>query len=184
MLIALSGKARSGKDTAADALKRSLDFVPMSFAQPLKDSCRFKFNLSWDDVHTQEGKDRFVPEWGLTVGEILQQEGTEATKGWWGKDFWIKRWLMDFKDMQAQGFENFVLTDCRFDEEAQMVLDLGGFVIHIERPGVNKLIGGRDANHPSEKGVDPKLITTVIVNDTSVMEFRQEVVALVKELMP
>lgn len=172
MIIALTGKARSGKDTAAEVLVRTHDFYSTAFAGPLKDACIFKFGLSHDDVHTQEGKDRFVPEWGMTVGEILQKEGTEATKPFWGEDIWIKRWRMELAAHHERGHRRIVVTDCRFDNEAETVRDLGGHVFQIVRPGAEKEIGGRDPNHPSEAGISEHLITHRITNYGTLADLR------------
>lgn len=183
MIIGITGKARSGKDTAANALKNALSFEILPFADPLKRACMFKFGLSEHDVFTQEGKDRFVPEWGMTVGEILQKEGTEGSKPFWGDDIWIKRWLMDVHAFQRRGLENIVAPDCRFDMEAEKIWEMGGKIIHITRPGAQDMIGGRDPNHASEKGIKEDLIDITLVNDKGVKDLTDQVLKVVRGWM-
>ncbi len=180
MLIAITGKAGAGKDSAANALIRYRFFTRLAFADPLKDSCMFKFGLSKNDVYTQEGKKRFVPEWGLTVGEILQQEGTEGTKGFWGDDFWARRWGMDYRAALEQGLTNIVVTDCRFDLEAEVIKNLGGKIIKIVRPEKPEL-EGRDPNHASERGISSQFIDCTIINDGTVKDLHVQILNRVRD---
>ncbi|OFV49736.1 hypothetical protein [Oligella sp. HMSC09E12] len=172
MLLGFSGKAGSGKDTAESFL-RQFKYVKTAFADPLKESCIFKFNLSHNDVYTQEGKKRFVPEWGLTVREILQKEGTECTKSFWGEDFWCKRWVSTYNELKEQGFENISVTDVRFDAEAEAILALGGKIIEIVREGVND----KDT-HSSEQGLSRHLISHTIPNNRTLADLEVEVIKL------
>lgn len=182
IIIGITARARSGKDTAAHALKKEMGFELHPIADNLKRACIFKFGLSEDDVFTQAGKDRYVPEYGLTVGEILQQEGTEGTKPHWGEDFWIRRWWMDVVEMMKyDSFEGVVATDCRFDDEAQFIKSKGGKILQIIRPGAEEMIGSRDPNHPSEQGISPDLVDAVIYNDSDIETLRIRVIQQAKE---
>lgn len=178
MLIALTGKARAGKDTAACALVQTYGFYSTAFAAALKEACMFKFGLSQNDVMTQEGKARYVEQWGLTVGEILQREGTEGTRDFWGEDFWLRRWDMTYQEALEQGYTDVVVTDCRFDNEAQAIIDRGGKVIKITRPDLQPLTG-RDPNHRSEAGVSDQLISRFIVNNAGVQELKDQILGVV-----
>ena len=169
MLLAFTGKAGSGKDTAESAL-RDFYFVKTAFAEALKEACQFKFNLSYNDVNTTEGKQRFVPEWGMTVREILQREGTEATRGFWGEDFWCRRWKMTHDQLKLSGIVNVSVTDVRFDNEAETILDLGGKVILIQRDAVSKA-----DTHASERGLSPELISYTITNKGSAEDLHKQV---------
>lgn len=179
MLIAITGKAHAGKDTAAAALIKTLGFTPMAFAEPLKESCMFKFGLSHNDVFTHEGKARFIPEWNLTVGEILQKEGTEATKTFWGEDFWVRRWRMTYDEFLKVGVTDVVLTDCRFDSEAEAITSMGGKVIRITRPDFAPA-DARDPNHASERGISDQFVSGFIVNNRGVKELKNSVLEMVR----
>jgi hypothetical protein len=51
-----------------------------------------------------------------------------------------------------------VIDDCRFDDEARVIHELGGIVIDVRRPGTTRI------NHASEAGVSDKLIDGVYDN--------------------
>jgi hypothetical protein len=138
----------------------------------------FKFGLSHSDVFTQAGKKRFVPKWNMTVGEILQKEGTEATKAFWGADFWVRRWEMTLAALINAGVQDVVVTDCRFDEEAKAVAALGGKVIEIVRPDAPAL-QGRDPNHASERGINASYVWALVINDGSIKALKKRMLTLV-----
>lgn len=177
MLLGFSGKAGSGKDTAAEFLKKFY-FVKTAYADPLKEACIFKFNLSYNDVYTQEGKAKFNPTWGMTNREILQLEGTEHTKPHWGEDFWARRWLETYNDLKAEGIVNILVSDVRFDAEAEQILSLGGKIIEIERED-SKVKAG---DHSSEQGLSRHLISHTIKNNSTLAAFEKSVVDLYKKL--
>lgn len=56
MIISLSGRAGSGKDTAADYLVSNYGFKKLSWAKNIKEMCKKAFNLSEEQVNTQAGK--------------------------------------------------------------------------------------------------------------------------------
>lgn len=63
-VIALMGKAKSGKDTMGQML---VDALPaqvraLAFADKLKQVCMDLYGLSMDDVYTEEGKSRLITE--------------------------------------------------------------------------------------------------------------------------
>lgn len=178
MLIAITGKAGAGKSTAAEALVKSLGFVELAFADPLKQSVMHKFGLSEGDVYSQEGKKTVHPVWGITPGEILQREGTEVTRAYWGDDFWLRRWRMNYDAHLGYGMKDVIVPDCRFDNEAEFIRSMGGKIVRIVRPDSGPL-EGRDPNHPSERGISDKLVDTVIINDGTLEQLRSRTKGLV-----
>jgi len=175
MLIALTGKAGVGKDTAAHALVAAHKLYLLSFAEPLKLACIHKFGLMPADVLTQEGKMRFVAEYGCTVGEILQREGTEGTKPIWGEGHWIKRMDQRLRNISPI---KVVIPDCRFDAEARYVRSQGGYIVRIIRP--NHVLEGRDPAHVSEQGISEQYIDATIINDGSIEDLKDRVLAQVE----
>ena len=57
-IIALMGKARSGKDTVGDMLVKGQGGVKMAFADKLKNIAAEMFCLPLEDLYTQEGKEK------------------------------------------------------------------------------------------------------------------------------
>lgn len=166
-LVGLTGLAGSGKDTAAEALvaagwKRDAFADRMRVAVLALDP--------WVDVdpfYRAAGRDRLsflVERYGWDeakreypeVRRLLQKFGTEAGRKIHGDDCWI--------DLLFRSWDNetsLVITDCRFNNEAEAVRARGGLVVRIDRPGLEPLPGG----HASEAGVSPALVDIVVFND-------------------
>lgn len=172
MLIGITGKAGSGKDTAGEILAEHLSYPTYAFAWPLKRYCMIKFGLSWSDVNTQEGKARYIPWLGCTVRDILQKEGTEHTKPFWGENFWVKRMEQILGDNRDVG----IITDVRFDLEAQWVIDNGGVIVEIQRDTTKKV-----NDHASESGINPDLVTYFVENKGSIADLRIKLEGLFSE---
>lgn len=168
MLIAFHGKAGSGKDTAAQILHDLIGSVNTSFAEPLKQATMIKFGLSEWHVYTGEGKRTYLPEYEATVREILQKEGTEHVKPFWGEDFWVDRWARTYDALTAQGVEHKTISDLRFENEAEVVIDAGGYVVHIIRPEAEGELVGTEAAHRSEQTLSDGVIDFVILNNGSI----------------
>jgi len=146
-LIGLSGVARSGKDTLAAGLAQ-YGYKRLAFADPLKEMA-VTLNPIVDsqgtrlaDVVTSDGwesvKDRY-PE----ARRILQFLGTEVVRAI-KQDHWVE---ITREAIAAGG--RFVVTDVRFESEAEMIRQMGGIVVEIFRPSLPK---SKDA-HISEAGV-------------------------------
>ena len=74
-------------------------------------------------------------------------------------DIWIRLALQ-----RADRFERAVISDVRFDNEAQAIKDAGGSVWLVTRPAATCLAGAT-ASHSSERGVSASLIDATIRND-------------------
>lgn len=151
IIIAFTGPAGCGKDTAAAYLKDKYGFTTTSFAGPLKKTASALFGIPEIFFHDRELKEKPLEDWdGLSPRHMLQLLGTEAIRTTFGDNFWIKRWLSDYGRMVCG--TSVSITDVRFNNEAQMVRDLGGIVVHIQRPGDLGLDPSAGA-HVSEGGV-------------------------------
>lgn len=161
-LIAIHGKARSGKDTFARALQVYMPFTRMAFADPLKIAVAGLFHIPVERAFSDD-KDQVLEGWGLTLRDVLQRFGTEAMRNTFGADFWIERWRIEYEQNRAQ---NIVVTDCRFPNEAALIRSLGGLVVHIQRPGAG--LDGAAAVHASEQVFPVEPGDRVVVNDGGV----------------
>lgn len=169
-LVGLVGKAGSGKDTLADEL--AVDgWEKVAFADSLKHLCIDYLGLSYDDAYTQEGKMRFNETWGMTNREILQRVGTEAMRNGFDKDVWVKIALLKIRRMLADG-KKVILTDCRFDNEAQMIRDLGGIVVEVVRDSQSQNLSASEQRHASEQPVDRKYVAFTVDNNGEKSELR------------
>lgn len=72
-------------------------------------------------------------------------------------------------------YPNWIITDCRFPNEAQAVKDKGGIIIRIDRPGVNPI-----NDHPSETGLDNWKFDYKIANLSDIYTLKETVRDILK----
>lgn len=169
-LVAITGKARAGKDTLAQAFTRE-GFKRIAFADALKQVTALIANepshLYYDDVE----KEAFCPALGMTRRQALQKLGTEGIRSVFGADVWVNRVL---REWVAGGRSPIVITDCRFDNEAALVREAAGIVIQVVRPQHGGSLQGEAALHASERGVRDELVDIEITNNGSVGDLHAE----------
>lgn len=91
----------------------------------------------------------------MTVRQFLQKLGTEAMRDGLHTNVWVNALFADFKPNGYSApqhsallqdatplYPNWIITDCRFPNEAQAVKDRGGIVIRVDR-GVASLTNGK-----------------------------------------
>jgi len=162
MIVAINGRARSGKDTFAVMLAEELynilrsKFVLMAFAKDLKDKVQQDFDLHydqlWGDDKEIEDKRYIKPRienediqyW--TAREILQEYGQFFRTI--DYDFWVKSL---FRTIDYKEYKNVIITDVRHHNEADAVIKRDGFLIRIVRNVDNNIHG---KNHVSETSMD------------------------------
>lgn len=138
----------------------------------------------------------------ITGREFLQYYGTESHRDVFGSNFWVDALLPETTEghrfvEEVQGaasqasmiplpawWLNFrvglsvadvcVITDCRFDNEAERIRDLGGEIWRIERDGSGAGSAGAD-NHPSEQMLPGELVNLIIDNDGSLSDLSETV---------
>ncbi|NWF28222.1 hypothetical protein HW130_18440 [Streptomyces sp. PKU-EA00015] len=179
-LVGFAGTARSGKDSAAQALLDA-GWQRKAFADNVKamlyaldpivvdESCcecaqslRYEVDTyGWDTV-----KELFP-----VVRTYLQRLGTEGGRGVLGKDVWVNALLGDFETWGPT-----VITDVRFPNEADAIRARGGLVVAIERPGLEPI---REAGHVSENALAGYLFDDVIRNDGTVGQLHDRVMQLI-----
>jgi len=179
-IIGLTGAARSGKSTVAEILRQEYDGVveERAFADLIKASGALALGISFtgDDVGTQA-----IRKWaddlklnhtiqiqnskGQVIHQIsgrqyLQRYGTEAHRNLFGPEFWI-----DAFDWEPPGVDLLVISDVRFENEAEAIQAKGGRIWKIAR--------GVPANdHVSERPLDPRLLDVEIPNRGSISDLR------------
>jgi len=157
---------RSGKSTAAQSLIDAHGFVPVNFADALRDAMavldpyvdgmgrgtRYSDALAlygYDDA-----KDAY-PE----VRRLMQVLGTEVGRNILGPDVWVHAWR---RRVVALGSASIVAADVRFPNEARAVRDAGGEVWWIDRPGCGP------SAHASERSIGPNECDVVVHNTAGV----------------
>lgn len=157
-LVGLCGNAGVGKDTFALPFHYR-GFKQYAFAGPVKRCAAAAFGISEDYFHERDLKEEPHPYWKKSPREIAQLIGTELFRKQFGNDFWIRRMeLQLILDFDSQEDVKAVISDVRFQNEAQWILDSGGILVHLTRPGYTGNVGV--PGHTSEQGIDFKSLTT------------------------
>jgi GTPase SAR1 family protein len=151
-IIALTGPKGVGKTTVARALisnpnlDRPVDIL--SFAGPLKAMAGV---LLPPAAFTPEGKeDAALGLCGVSPRIILQTLGTDWGRTLIHKDVWVEAMR---RRISASSARTIIIDDLRFDNEARMVVELGGRIIALERDGV-----AYTREHESEYPLSPFLV--------------------------
>jgi hypothetical protein len=161
-VVALAGAAGSGKDTAADYLVKQYGYARYAFAGPLKAALNAMFGWTMAMWNDREWKERVLSDVGKSPRQMAQTLGTEWGRELVNRDLWMMLAARAVSSAHINGFDGIVFTDCRFANEAEFVLAQSGFVLQIVRPGVSAV-----SAHVSEKTLPAHLISSTIVNDSS-----------------
>lgn len=163
MIVGLTGRARSGKDTAGVIISKLYGLPDLAFADPLKEAAMRMFGITREMAYgINYDREQIVEPWGISVREMLQKLGTECAREVFRQDFWMVRADISLAtDPMYSG--GFVMKDIRFDNEAEWVLDKGGVVLQLHRSA-----GGIPEEHASERGVSSHLITARIPNEHTI----------------
>ena len=177
MLIGLCGPAGAGKNTVAEFLTDSGGRTPlqMAFADPLYECISTITGLPVARLKGRDVKETVIPWLGKSPRQMLQTLGTEWGRGTIHPEIWIRITMERAKPELAAG-RVVVITDVRFDNEAQAVIDAGGEVWRVVRRGW-RCLADDAAAHQSEAGVSDHLIARTIDNSGSLDDLRVELAA-------
>ena len=173
-VIGLTGLKRSGKSTLARELG-VLGYENVAFADPLRDlAYRFNNYIDGTGCRMQDVIDEYGWEYAKDtypeVRKILQFLGTEVVRE--VKD---THWVDQMREKICGSDQRFVVSDIRFDNEADVVRECGGIVVEILRPGYVQPVD----THSSEAGVEADwVIFNTGTKDELYQEFMREVLDL------
>ena len=168
-LIGITGRARSGKDTAARLLKERHGYAPAAFAEPLKKMAAILCDEPEALFHDDSAKESMAPLHGKPRRQILQLLGTECVKPFFGDGVWVRHMFRRINSGQLG--TKVVITDVRFDHEADAILEAGGFILRLHRLGG---LTGEAAAHVSEAGIDSNKVDFTVFNNGSIGELADE----------
>lgn len=155
-IIGFTGRAGSGKSTAADWVLRNQNQVAkLAFARPLK---RMAYELlrevlpkdhpitATDYINNPAYKEVPISFLGnYTARKVMQTLGTEWGRKAMHEDFWVAIAAGKAERVLGTSFRKsesvpikLVFDDLRFANEAEMVRAYGGVVVRIERPDAEK----------------------------------------------
>ena len=185
-LIGLCAGKRCGKDTFADYIIEKQGYVKYGFADPLKEACRHIFLFNDEQLYGEE-KEEMDDRWGITPRQALQQVGTQMFRQQSHKLFpnskikagkiWVQRFKLWYKEqIKINPNIKVILSDIRFQDEADAITELGGSLISIKRN--TKMID----THLSETGIKKIKTDYTITNNLSLDNYYYKIDLLMKTI--
>jgi hypothetical protein len=120
----------------------------------------------------------------MTARELLQKLGTDAIRNGLHENAWVNALMSEYREEDTRLSEyirvdksKWIITDCRFHNEAFAVRDRGGIIIRVNRPG-----NGPVNNHISETAIDGFDFNYVINNDGDIEDLRTKVKDLLNQI--
>ncbi len=173
MIIAVTGRKNSGKDTASNFLvKNYKKFYKYSFAKPMKEMAISLFDWSLEQCNDGILKEIVDPSLGFSPRQFLQFIGTdifqyEICKRFplfaelQGRNFWVNKFVKFYHKMGSNSV-NFTISDLRFPHEIETIkkLEKEVYVVKINRPCLDC-----NDSHESEKAIDSLKCDLVLDND-------------------
>lgn len=204
MIIGLTGAAGSGKDTVAGILVLEHGFQQIAFSDALYEEVSTAFNVLVAFLKNLESKEKrsFRLSLGHCMDENFARVVREIRHGgnrpighssipysprqilqWWGTDYrraqcetyWINK-VRNQLDIAPD--KNLVITDAWFQNEADMVLERGGRLGLVTRPGVKPV-----ADHVSEAFWQTCNPDILIRNDGDIDDLMADVCAMVGQML-
>ena len=140
MILGICGFKSSGKDTIAEYLIQEYGFKRLSFASVLKDIISIMFGWPRDKLEGLTKEDREWREeidywWAKTLKMpllspryVMQYFATDLFRNHFHPDIWVK-----IVENQLNNYKNIVISDCRFQNEINMIIGYSGKIIQVHR---------------------------------------------------
>lgn len=175
-IIGITGQKFHGKDSIALILRRRYKYVHVNFAMFLKEACKNIFMLSDDQLHG-DAKETPDARWSTTPRKLMQIVGTELFRDRFKEllpeclgnesSLWVKCMKLYLNSHRTPTC--FVISDVRFEDEAELIRNLNGKIWKVVRPS----IVSKDV-HASE--VQEIKADKVFTNDGTLLQLEQKVV--------
>ena len=208
-LVALTGLAGSGKDTVADTLVQHHGFVKLAFADSLRAEVAVAFDIAPAYLTVRETKEHPIsalavdkcidPAFVSCVEHLLARAGLSpqllaAPRSprqilqWWGTeyrrvqhpDYWVKKVHNKITTPTSCGRDRFVISDCRFENEAALVRHFGGSIWQVVRPGITPAQG----SHISETEGNQFLPHVLLGNTGDIRHLQLQALAACNRILP
>jgi hypothetical protein len=169
-IIGFTGVAGCGKNTAAAQFREIYpSYQERAFADPIKEMLRKGVGLDNQQLNGVL-KEEIIPEFGVSPRTMMQTLGTEWGRHMMGGNFWLT-----CMKRRIHPTENVVITDVRFQNEAEYVRE-NGLLVHIMGRG------GIEGGHASEAGVEPHDGDYYIYNDGTYEDLYMKIELMLKEI--
>jgi hypothetical protein len=128
--------------------------------------------------------------WNMTYREFLQKLGTEAMRNGLHEDVWVNALFADYRGPKMSEYNpsNWIITDMRFPNELEAVVERKGITIRVVRPKIESVVDKMrpysdlvhygipmPVEHPSETALDDAKFHYEIINDGSIKDLIEKV---------
>jgi hypothetical protein len=201
ILIAFTGPAGAGKDSAGEVLATYARFQRMAFAEPLRAEVLEAFDIQsrpallLDRATKEQPHDAlalrhcssfcFIGAVAIATRACVSSEWLDAPRSprqilqWWGTeyrraqdpDYWIKAMASRVRVAGQNGLQRIAITDCRFENELAYIRSVGGRLWRLQRPELEAVEGG----HESAIALRDKPADVEIRNAGTLQDLRNQV---------
>lgn len=154
LLIGLAGPSGCGKDTLAKVLSGEHGFRHMKISHYMKRGLQIMLDMSSDQVNGHL-RDTVDPRYMLTPRQMLKSLGTDWAQSI-RKDIWMLRMKEDIDSERNRDDDHIVISDVRFDVQAELIREWGGVIVHI--------VDGANQHRPDFAPIDEKSADFLLVN--------------------
>ena len=177
-LIDITGYKRSGKDTAGEYFVKQ-GYIKYAFAGPLKKACQEIFMFTDEQTEGNE-KEKYDERWNISARKVFQIFGTEMFREKLvdffpeminiQQNFWTYRFKIWYEN-QLKNNKNvkIIITDVRFDNEVNIIKELGGINIKVERNNVQN----KD-QHKSKTSIGKIKYDYLVKNDSNIENYHRK----------
>ncbi len=203
-LVGIGGLMRHGKDAFADFLVDDHEFKKTFMSESLTQALSLigprgpwvalDHDIAWEGGYgicrKRRGDFMRYAELVAAVGyaaakehqdarEYLQGLGTEVGRNILGEDTWVRAAAAKLQKFRAAGSPA-VITGIRYQNELDMIHELGGIAVWVERPQVTE--SSSTAAHSSETSLSSEDFDLVISNNGTLAELQRLAARFVAEL--
>lgn len=183
LLIGLIGRAGAGKSTVAQHLEAEWAFESLAFADPILAMVHALFNEAGVDgawAAERALKEQPTPVLGVSYRRLAQTLGTEWGRELISPELWLRVAAHKVQQARLYGLHA-VISDVRFPNEAQWLVEQGGLLVRVIRPDLPPLPPD-SASHPSEHYAERLPAHEELLNGASITTLLDRVDDLVRML--
>jgi hypothetical protein len=168
MLIGLAGNLGCGKNYIGEKIinKKLLNSLVIGFGDHVKIEAGRLFGFSFHELFIEKN---------VISRKKLQSFATEENRDILGEDTWVNALFMWINLFSTRGFDNFIIPDVRFENEAKLIKKNGGILIKVIAPdrtwekALQETKGNTEKakellNHSSEKGISDEYFDLILDN--------------------